>query len=47
MNRTLEAFATRTLTRVKEEVASPGKPSRNQKNLGRSHQTTFGLRQLE
>ena len=33
MNRTLEAFATRTLTRVKEEVANPAKPSRSQKNL--------------
>ena len=36
MNRTLEAFATSlqgTLTRVKEEVANPGKPSRNQNNL--------------
>ena len=33
MNRTLEAFATKTLTRVKEERANPVKPSRSQKNL--------------
>ena len=33
MNRTLEAFATRILNRVREEVANPGKPSRSQKNL--------------
>ena len=34
MNRTLEAFATRnTESRVREEVANPGKPSRSLKNL--------------
>ncbi|XP_063711377.1 fibrinogen- and Ig-binding protein-like [Symsagittifera roscoffensis] len=32
MNRTLESFATRTLTRVIEEGASPGKHSKNRKN---------------
>ena len=31
MNRTLEAFATRILNRVREEVGNPGKPSRSQK----------------